>query len=74
MSVVHSVRAVLDDAYGRVAAKYGDIDPIPTPPFWGGFRLQPATVEFWQGRADRLHDRVRYRFADATWVVERLAP
>jgi pyridoxamine 5'-phosphate oxidase len=83
-SEVVANRAVLDDAYARVAAKYGDIDPIPTPPFWGGFRLQPATVEFWQGRSARLHDRLRFRRPDGPdgpgggvsgpWIVERLSP
>jgi pyridoxamine 5'-phosphate oxidase len=74
-------RAVLDDAYAQVAAKYADVDPIPTPPFWGGFRLAPATVEFWQGRNARLHDRLRFRRLDGLdggapgpWIVERLSP
>ena len=74
-------RAALDDAYAQVEAKYADIDPIPTPPFWGGFLLAPATVEFWQGRNARLHDRLRYVLMDvmdggasAPWFVERLSP
>jgi pyridoxamine 5'-phosphate oxidase len=71
-------RAVLDDAYAQVEAEYADVDPIPTPPFWGGFRLAPATVEFWQGRNARLHDRLRYRRPDGDlsdpWIVERLSP
>ena len=49
--------------------------PIPRPPFWGGYRIVPSTVEFWQGRASRLHDRLRYRrTADGIWVIERLSP
>ena len=53
----------------------GDEDvPIPLPPFWGGWRIQPRTVEFWQGRTARLHDRLRYRADDGGWVIERLAP
>lgn len=46
---------------------------LPCPEFWGGYRIQPASVEFWQGRPGRLHDRLRYRF-DHGWVLERLAP
>ena len=49
-------------------------DEIPRPPAWGGFRLAPQTYEFWQHRANRLHDRLRYRREDGDWVLERLAP
>lgn len=44
------------------------------PPHWGGYRLSPDALEFWQGRPSRLHDRIRYRLADGLWVIERLAP
>lgn len=47
---------------------------VPVPDFWGGLRLTPSAVEFWQGRRDRLHDRLRYRLAGGQWVVERLSP
>ena len=46
----------------------------PRPESWGGYRLAPATWEFWQHREDRLHDRLRYRRDGTTWLVERLAP
>jgi len=47
---------------------------VTRPPFWGGFRLMPEIIEFWQGRASRLHDRFRYRNDGSRWVIERLAP
>ena len=48
--------------------------PVPRPPHWGGFRVLPDLVEFWQGRPNRLHDRVRYRLAAGRWKRERLSP
>lgn len=47
---------------------------IPRPPFWGGFRVIPDTIEFWQGRPNRLHDRLRYRRDTGCWIIERLSP
>jgi pyridoxamine 5'-phosphate oxidase len=73
-SEVVESRDVLDAMAAEVAARFGD-DPIPAPPHWGGYRLEPEEVEFWQGRVGRLHDRIRYRRTDdGSWVRERLAP
>jgi pyridoxamine 5'-phosphate oxidase len=66
-------RTWLDDRYAQVELRYGT-DPVPRPPHWGGYRLVPDEVEFWQGRPSRLHDRLRYRREAERWVVERLSP
>jgi pyridoxamine 5'-phosphate oxidase len=67
-------RRVLDARMAEVTERYRD-QPIPLPPHWGGYRLKPEAIEFWQGRANRLHDRFRYaRRADGTWCIERLSP
>jgi pyridoxamine 5'-phosphate oxidase len=65
-------RAYLDERLAQVEAELSD--PIPAPPHWGGLRIAPETVEFWQGRSNRMHDRLRYRRAAGRWIVERLAP
>ncbi|MEH1016113.1 pyridoxamine 5'-phosphate oxidase [Micromonospora sp. CPCC 206060] len=68
-------RAALEDGYRAAVERFAGVEPIPAPPHWGGLRVEPETVEFWQGRASRLHDRLRYRRTDRDeWVVERLAP
>ncbi|WP_163550017.1 pyridoxamine 5'-phosphate oxidase [Candidatus Frankia nodulisporulans] len=54
-------RTILDERAARLAARWPPGTPVPTPPFWGGLRLVPETVEFWQGRSNRLHDRLRFR-------------
>ncbi|MGP4026537.1 pyridoxamine 5'-phosphate oxidase [Actinomadura sp. 3N407] len=69
-----------DPASGRPpgAPDADDADVVPLPDFWGGFRLVPESIEFWQGRRDRLHDRIRYRRStpddSGDWVMERLSP
>lgn len=72
-STVIAGRPVIDESYRVVERKYEGHE-VPLPPQWGGYRLSPASVEFWQGRRSRLHDRLRYRREDGgDWVVERLA-
>jgi pyridoxamine 5'-phosphate oxidase len=71
-----SSRAALDERYGGVLAQFAGLDDVPLPPYWGGFRVIPEAVEFWQGRKGRMHDRLVYRrpAVDGPWVVSRLAP
>ncbi len=72
-SAIISGRSVLEDSMKLLEQKYAGRD-VPLPPHWGGWRLLPETVEFWQGRRSRLHDRLRYRRGKDGWTVERLAP
>jgi pyridoxamine 5'-phosphate oxidase len=74
-SQVVSGRSVLEERYRDVTERFAGEEQIPTPPHWGGLRVHPESVEFWQGRAGRLHDRLRFRRLDeGGWTVERLAP
>jgi pyridoxamine 5'-phosphate oxidase len=73
-SAVIGSRAVLDERVARFDQQWPAGTVIDMPDFWGGYRLVHETVEFWQGRANRLHDRLRYRRDGERWVVERLAP
>ena len=72
-SVIES-RAVLEDTYAKLEQRWPEGTKVPMPGFWGGYRLVPEIVEFWQGRLNRLHDRLRYRRDGARWLVERLSP
>jgi pyridoxamine 5'-phosphate oxidase len=73
-SEVLDARRVLDARMAQVTERFAD-KPIPLPPHWGGYRLKPEQIEFWQGRANRLHDRFRYTLQpDGTWSIDRLSP
>ena len=72
-SEVVTGREVLETSLQDYEAKFDDQD-IPRPPHWGGFCLIPDSVEFWQGRPSRLHDRLRYTRKESMWTIERLAP
>jgi len=66
-------RDVLEKSYAELSKRFGE--DVPRPTHWGGYRIQPEVIEFWQGRDNRLHDRLRYQLqADGTWVIERLGP
>jgi len=66
-------RQYLKERFENLLKKYKN-EKVPLPPFWGGYRLKPEHFEFWQGRIDRLHDRVRYSKMNDAWKIERLAP
>ena len=72
-STVVASREDLEQSYAAMQQQFADGE-IPLPPTWGGYRLSPLRIEFWQGRQSRMHDRIRYRRSDGGWVTERLAP
>lgn len=73
-STVIASREVLEDRLLELADRFPEGSEVPVPPGWGGLRVVPETVEFWQGRASRLHDRLRYRRVPSGWHVDRLSP
>lgn len=66
-------RSVLEQALEKITAEYGD-KLVPRPSHWGGYRVMPTRIEFWQGRSSRLHDRILYEEVDGYWQISRLAP
>lgn len=73
-SAVVASREALDARFEENLARYGEAGEIPLPAFWGGYRVEPQNIEFWQGRRGRLHDRLRYRRDGTAWRIERLEP
>jgi pyridoxamine 5'-phosphate oxidase len=73
-SQVIADREFLEARLRELQAQYDETDPVPRPPHWGGYRVLAHVIEFWQGRPNRLHDRLRYRHSGNWWTVERLAP
>jgi pyridoxamine 5'-phosphate oxidase len=72
-SQVIAGRQELDARVPELERRYPG-DDVPLPPYWGGFRLRPDSIEFWQGRSSRLHDRIRYILSGDSWRIERLSP
>lgn len=72
-SSIITSRSVLEMKWEEIKRKFGD-GQVPLPSFWGGYRVIPREMEFWQGRAERLHDRFLYSLQDGSWAIQRLAP
>lgn len=67
-------REELETAFAEAGERFPENEPVPTPPFWGGYRVVPERIEFWQGRRSRLHDRIVFTRGDGGWTTERLCP
>lgn len=72
-SQVIAGREVIEERLAALESQYAELQP-PRPPHWGGYRVVPTMIEFWQGRSSRMHDRLRYRLQAGQWQLERLAP
>lgn len=73
-SIVVRDRGTLENALANVERRFADSEEVPVPPHWGGWRIRPEVVEFWQGRRDRMHDRLRFKQTRDGWTVERVGP
>jgi pyridoxamine 5'-phosphate oxidase len=73
-SAVIENRKVVEDAFVHFSEKFIDLEVIPKPEHWGGYNIKPTSIEFWQGRPSRLHDRLRYSEDNSNWKIERLSP
>jgi len=73
-SAVIENRKVVEDAFVHFTEKFKDLEVIPKPEHWGGYNIKPTSIEFWQGRPSRLHDRLRYSLENSNWKIERLSP
>ena len=67
-------RNYLEEEMEKISEQFENVDPLTCPDHWGGYIVKPRMIEFWQGRSDRLHDRIRYVLTENTWKIERLAP
>jgi pyridoxamine 5'-phosphate oxidase len=72
-SSIISSRSILENKFAEMKQKFAHGE-IPLPSFWGGYRVVPASIEFWQGRENRLHDRFMFTAGESDWDIERLAP
>lgn len=73
-STVIGSRQELEQRYADVEGRWPDGTDVPLPDFWGGYLVSPQVIEFWHGRVNRMHDRLRYRRSAESWVIERLSP
>jgi pyridoxamine 5'-phosphate oxidase len=73
-SAVIANRKVVEDAFLHYTEKFKHLELIPKPENWGGYNIKPSSIEFWQGRPSRLHDRLKYTDSNGVWKIDRLSP